>query len=238
MCYPFFMDTLRTTPAWVLPVAIVAAGVIVATALYMVRIHSLVNTTTGDPAAIRPVTPVDHLMGNPSAPVVLIEYGDIDSEYTKKFNSIMEQIMTEYAESGKVAWVFRHFPIISIHPNAAAHASAAECVASIAGPNSFWRFIDAIAAQAPGSNQFSPKDYSTIIAGLNVPSDQFAACVSKGTFESKVQGDFTNATLAGAKGAPYLVLIVKGKPPVTIDGALPYSSMKKILDDAVARSGH
>ena len=43
--------------------------------------------------------------------------------------------------------------------------------------------------------------------------------------------------LAGATGAPYLVLLVKGKEPITIDGALPYTSMKKVLEEALKRAG-
>ena len=231
------MDTLRKTPPWVLPVAIIAAGIIVATALYFVRVNKLVHEEAGDARVIRPVTPMDHLMGNPTAPVIVVQYGDMDSEYSKKFNAIMTQIMSEYANSGKVAWAYRHFPIISLHPNAATHASASECVASIAGPESFWRFLDAIAAQAPGVNQFNPKYYDTIIAGLGVPQAVFAECLSKGTFEKHVQDDYSNALLAGATGAPYLVLIVKGQQPVSIDGALPYASMKKLLEESLKKAG-
>ncbi len=232
------LNTLRQTPQWVLPVAIVSAGIIVALAVYFVRMNDLVNNVIGDPSIIRPVTPLDHLVGNPTAPVIVVEYGDLDSEYTKKFNGIMAQIMTEYAESGKVAWVYRHFPVISLHPNAARHASASECVSSIAGPESFWRFIDALQAQAPGTNQFDPSDYGLLIAGLNVPSEAFNDCLSKGTFENRIQDDYSNALLAGATGAPYLVLMIQGQPPITVNGALPYVSMKKVLEEALKKSGN
>ncbi len=231
------MDQLKSTPPWVLPVAIIAAGVIIAVALYYVRVHSEVEKATGNPSVVRPVTPLDHIMGNPTATVMVVEYGDIDSEYTKKFNAIMQQIMTEYADSGEVAWVFRHLPIVALHPNSAMHASASECVTSIAGPEAFWGFINGIAAQAPGSNQFNPRDYETITRGLNVPTDVFNQCVSRGTFEQRVQDDYQNAMLAGATGAPYVILLTKGKEPITIDGALPYTSMKKVLEEAIRRAG-
>lgn len=231
------MDQLKSTPAWVLPVAILAAGAIVAGALYYVRVHSTVEKVVGDPSVVRPVTPQDHLMGNPTAPVVVIEYGDMDSEYTKSFNAIMQQIMTEYADSGKVAWVYRHLPIVALHKNSAMHASASECVSSIAGPQAFWGFMNGIAAQAPGDNQFDPRDYETVVRGLGVDMTIFNQCIAKGTFEQRVQDDYQNAMLAGATGAPYLVLTVKGKEPITIDGALPYTSMKKVLEEALKRAG-
>lgn len=231
------MDQLKSTPTWVLPVAIIAAGIIVSIALYYVRIHSEIEKAAGNPAVVRPVTPQDHLMGNPTATVMVVEYGDIDSEHTKDFNAIMQQIMTEYADSGEVAWVFRHLPIVALHQYSAMHASAAECVSSIAGPEAFWGFLNGIAAQAPGTNQFDPRDYETITRGLNVPTDILNQCISRGTFEQRVQDDYQNAMLAGATGAPYLVLLVKGKEPITIDGALPYTSMKKVLEEALKRAG-
>lgn len=231
------MNTLRSTPPWALPVAIVVAGLIIATALYFVRIHGHVANEAGDPSVVRPVTPADHLVGNPTAPVMVVEYGDIDSEYTKKFNAIMAQIMVEYAPGGHVAWVFRHFPIIALHPDAATHASAAECIASLAGADSFWRFLDAVSAQAPGTNQFDPKDYPALLSGLGVSNEAFASCLSKGTFEQRIQDDYTNAILAGATGSPHIILIVKGQRPVSISGALPYTSMKKVIEDALKKAG-
>jgi protein-disulfide isomerase len=227
------MNSLRTSPAWMLPIAIIAAGIIVAGATYYFRIHQHITREAGNPSVVRPVTPADHLIGNPTAAVMVVEYGDIDSEYTKKFNAIMEQLMTEYAPGGNVAWVFRHFPILALHPNAASHASAAECVTALGGPDAFWRFIDAIAANAPGTSQFDPKDYPSITSGLSVSKDAFNSCLTKGTYEQHVQDDYTNAVLSGGTGSPYIVLIVKGRKSIPISGALPYESMKKVLEQAL-----
>lgn len=231
------MDTLRQTPSWILPVAIVCAGAIIAVATYMVRMNHHVQNEAGNPSVVRPVTPQDHLTGNPTAAVIVVEYGDMDSEYTKKFNDVMTQIMTEYGTNGKVAWVFRHFPILASNPNAAAHASAAECAASLAGERAFWGFMDAIAARAPGANQFDPRDYPSIIATLGISKDAFTECVVNGVHEKRVQDDYTNAILSGGTGAPYIVLMVKGQKPISISGALPYTSMKQVLEEAIKRSG-
>lgn len=231
------MDTIRSTPRWVLPVAIIAAGVIIAIATYSVRMHDHINKEAGDPSIVRPVTPSDHLIGNPTAPVMVVEYGDMDSEYAKAFDATMTQLMTEYAASGKVAWVYRHFPILASHPNAAAHASAAECATSLGTPDTFWGFLNAIAARAPGSLQFDPREYPMIVQGLNIPIQKFTACIAQGTFEKRVQDDYTNAILSGGTGAPYIILLIKGQKPVPISGALPYTSMKKVLDESIKKAG-
>ena len=102
-----------------LPIVIIVAGFIVATAIYSVRIGAHVNKGSQAPEVVRPVSPEDHIIGNPSAPIVLVEYADIDSEYSKKLQLIMEQLMTEYASGNKVAWVYRHFPVTTLHPKKA-----------------------------------------------------------------------------------------------------------------------
>ena len=53
----------------------------------------------------------------------------------------MNQIMDEYGASGQVAWVYRHFPIEQLHPNAAGIALASECVADLGGNDAFWSFL-------------------------------------------------------------------------------------------------
>jgi len=54
----------------------------------------------------------------------------------------LHQIIANEGVGGNVAWVFREFPLIEIHPNALFNARAAECVAQVAGNDAFWKFAD------------------------------------------------------------------------------------------------
>jgi protein-disulfide isomerase len=182
------------------------------------------------------VTQADHIVGNPSAPVVLVEYADIDSTYSKSFQQTLEQLMVDYASDGKVAWVYRHLPLIDQHVHAAEHAEAAECIASLGGPNIFFRFIDALNSAAPGELQFDPKNYDSVVSSLGILPQSFDACLSAHTFQNKVGSDFENGIAIGAGGSPFTVLLVKGQKPVTLDGALPYDGLKKIVDQAILMS--
>jgi protein-disulfide isomerase len=222
---------------WFLPVAIIAAGLILACAIFVMRHHTDPRVVAGDPTLMRPVNEADHIIGSPSAPIMLVEYSDIDSSYSKTFQQTMEQIMSEYAAGGKVAWVYRHLPLIDQHVHAADHAEAAECIASLGGQNIFWRFISALNAQAPGDQQFDPSGYDTVVSSLGVLPQSFDACMTAHTYQQRVAADFTNGLAAGAGGSPFSILVVKGQKPVTIDGAVPYESMKKILDDAISKVG-
>lgn len=218
-----------------LPLVIIFAGLIVGVAVYVVRVRGQIANGSGTPEAVRAVSPTDHIIGNPSAPIVLVEYADIDSEFGKKLQLTMEQLMTQYAGGNKVAWVYRHFPVTTLHPNASTHALAAECAQSVSTPTTFFRFIDALNASAPGAISFDPKQYGVIVEQLSLPKESFEKCVKNATFEEKVHADYSNALAAGATGSPYIILLVQGQKPRQIQGAPPYKALKKILDDEIAK---
>jgi protein-disulfide isomerase len=221
---------------WMIPGAILVAGLLIAFATYTIRAKELQLPPEGDVSLVRPVSEADHIIGNPGAPVVVIEYGDIDSNYAKDFQATMQQLMTEYAADGQVAWVYRHLPLIDQHPNSRSHAEAAECVSSIGGASMFWRFIDTAHAQAPGSQQLSPRLYDPIVEGLGIRPEAFNECLNGERFEKRVADDFENGLNAGADGSPFSVVLVRGHAPIPIQGAVPYDGMKRIIEESISRA--
>lgn len=220
-----------------IPGAILAAGLILAVSTYVVRTTTDIAVPKGDPQAVRPVSPEDHLLGNPQAPVTVITYSDIDCEYCKDFQQTMAQVMTEYGPTGQVAWVFRHFPLLDVHAYALSHANAAECVASIGGEETFWRFIDLVQAYAPNENEFEPEGYPLVLEQLGIPQASFDQCMTAQTFSKKVEADFGNALDTGADSAPYVVILIKGQEkPITIEGGVPYTALKKLLDESISKA--
>jgi protein-disulfide isomerase len=224
-----------TREAWFIPVAILAAGLILSVAIYVHRHGEVEGSVQADLGLMHPVTLADHIIGSPAASVTIVEYADIDSSYSKTFQRTMTQLMSEYAAGGQVAWVYRHLPLIDQHVNAAQHAEAAECAASIGGPTMFWRFIDALNSAAPGDLQFDPANYDSVISSLGLLPQSFDDCMKKHAYQDKVASDFENGIAIGAGGSPFTVLLVKGQPPITINGAVPYDGMKKIIDQAIAK---
>lgn len=229
------MNVQKLRQDWFLPAVIILAGALVAFAVYAYRTEALPVIGLGKPELIRPVTPLDRMLGNPEAPVKLVVYADIDSEYSKQFQATMQQLMSEYAAGGKVAWVYRHFPLLDQHAGAASHAEAAECAGFLGDDDAFWRFIDALQSAAPGETEFPITGYPAIAAGLGLPQAEFETCLTNGRFTKKVYDDSTNAIATGAEGAPYTVVVIDGQAPVGIQGALPYEEMKRVIDEAIAK---
>ena len=84
----------------------------------------------------------DWLRGAEDAKITIVEFSDIDCPFCKRFHTTMKQVMTDY--DGQVNWVYRHFPLTSLHPDAAKKAAAAECAGNIAGSEKFWQFVDSL----------------------------------------------------------------------------------------------
>lgn len=226
---------MDTRHPYLLPVSILIGGIIIAVAVYMVRTGSTPPLPVGDISKLAPVTVDDHIVGTPEATLVIVEYSDIDCEYCKNFYSALSQLMSEYGAGGEVAWVYRHFPNVSLHGSSALHAEAAECVAEQGGGEAFFRFIDALNQEAPGGSQFDSRGYPSVVTGLGLSVPDFNDCMESDRMVAKVTRDFENAFEIGADGAPYSVLIMEGKEPVPISGALPYDALKEVIETSLGR---
>lgn len=221
---------------WLIPIAIIVAGVILAVAVYVIRSGNTSVPLTARPEMVEPVNASDHIVGNPDARVMIIEYSDIDSDDGKNFHAALMQLMTEYGTQGEVAWTYRHLPLTTIHGYAQRHAEAAECAASIASEDAFWRFIDQAHALAPGSAELNPRDYPAIAQTLGIEENVFAECVASGRFSAKVRSQAHDALGAGAEGAPFTIVFIEGAEPIAINGALPYLSLKEVVERALAQA--
>lgn len=216
--------------SYTIPLAIIAGGIIVAVAVYASMPKSPV-AGTGNPSLVRPVSASDHILGNPAAKVMIVEYSDFDCEYCKTFNETLRQIIANQGTKGDVAWVFREFPLIEIHPNALLHARAAECVAQVAGNDNFWKFENILFA----NQSVDPANYGTLAKTADISGDAFATCYATAstTLDARIMADRQNALDMGANGTPYSLILVAGKPPVVMAGGYSYDAVKQLVDQAL-----
>ncbi len=89
----------------------------------------------------------DHWRGSKDARYVLIEYSDFECPYCQRFHPTAKQFEQENED---VAWVYRHFPIRTIHPDAQKLAELSECVVEQKGPEGFWQFSDMVFEKVVG----------------------------------------------------------------------------------------
>ena len=214
------------------PIAIVVGGIIVAGAVYL-SIQKVPTTDTGNdtPSLLRPVDATDHILGNPAAKVLIVEYSDFDCDFCKTYHETLHQIIAAAGANGQVAWVLREFPLIEIHPNALPSARAAECVAETAGNDAFWKFTDILFQNQP----VDPIRFGEYAKAAGISGDAFATCYANAatTVEAGILAGRQNALAMGAEGTPYSIILTAGKAPVLLKGAYPYDAVKQLIDQAL-----
>ncbi len=226
------------------PIAIVIAAALIAGAIMFSG-----SKNTGNPVqvgndkqqvqktkeiVVAPVTDADHIFGNPNAPIMIVEYSDFDCPFCKNFHETMRKIMETYGKDGKVAWVYRQFPLVQLHPNSPKVSAASECVASLGGNDAFWKF-GTLLTDDRGTNE--PTNITKLpeyAEQAGVDKTKFNECVTAGTFTKKIDDDVQAAIKAGAQGTPYSIMIV-GDQQGVIDGAQQYETVKQMIDTMLSQ---
>lgn len=87
------------------------------------------------------VYPADHILGAPRAPVTVVEYGDFECPNCKQAATAVKIMLARFP--GGVRFVYRHFPLMGVHPRAHPHALQAALAAEAAGAQGmFWPMHD------------------------------------------------------------------------------------------------
>lgn len=219
---------------YILPITIVVAGVLIAGAVFLVGKSGTTPNENGSKVTARAYDSTkDHILGNPDAPVKVVEYADLECPYCKTFNNTMHQVMDYYGASGKVAWVYRPFPLGSIHSKAPKEAEAAECAADQGGDTTFFKYIDRVYEVTPGSNGLDPAQLPIIAKDVGLNVDTFNQCLSSGKYTKKVQDSYAEAIAAGGQGTPFTLIMV-GTDSVVLNGAQQYDSMRAAIDTVLS----
>lgn len=235
--------------ALTVPLAIVVAGALIAGALFLTTKNKSQSPDTAKVAetqsaqneiTIEPVIADDHILGSPKAPIMIVEFSDTECPFCKDFHTTMHKVIDTYGKTGKVAWVYRHFPIDKLHPKARKEAEATECAAELGGNDIFWKYIDSLYKKTPSNNGLDPSMLSLIAVESGLNKAEFETCLNSGKYADKVEKQYQDAATAGGQGTPYTVIITKYEKIPINEGAIPFSggpiNMKLILDDLVSKN--
>lgn len=231
---------IKTSKGLSIPTAIILAGVLIASSYYFVnRSHAVIspkeNTASVAEAqtpkiVIDPVTEQDHILGNPQAKIVMVEYSDLECPYCKLYHKTMLKIMDEYGKDGTVAWVYRHFPLDSLHTKARNEAEASECASELGGNQAFWDFINNVYGTTPSNNGLDPTKLPEIAVKIGLNKDAFVACLASGKYKDKVEAQFQSGLRAGITGTPSTFFFSKGNDTIPLEGAQAHPSVKGTID--------
>lgn len=235
------MQPNQSTPSIAIPAAIVVGFGLIAAAIFFSSNNAAPTvtktndvTTVTKETTVRPVDETDYVRGNPNAPILVVEYSDYDCPFCKNFHETMTRIMDEYGVGGKVAWTYRQFPLVQLHPNAPRLAEAGLCAGDLGGNDAFWKFSDLIFSEREVNEQTNMTKLSEFATKSGLDKAAFNTCLDSGKFKQKVQDSISEGVAAGAQGTPYSIVMV-GDQQAVINGAQPYSVVKQIVDNLIAQ---
>ena len=233
------------------PVAIIIAAVIIAVSIIWIKKPAggvqpvVTNQAAQQQTTLKPVTSADHILGNPNAPIKIVEFSDPSCPYCKVFYPTMQQVITTYGASGQVAWVYRAFPLDKpdgngniLHPNAGHESQAMECAATLGGNTAFWAYTNRLYSVTPSVTSATPagldQSQLPVIAkyvGLDVT--QFNACLSSGKEKAAIDAQYLDGINAGVNGTPESFIITPSGTQIPIQGAESFAQIKSILDTLI-----
>lgn len=139
-----------------------------------------------------------NLIGNPEAPMRVVEFSDFQCPYCAQVRGDLAELIER--NPGRVALVYRHFPLEGAHPHARKAALAAECAAA---QDRFTPFHDALFLKQDSIGKLPWARFATD-AGVS-DLDEFARCVSEERFRDRVERDVTEGRRIGVRGTPSFV---------------------------------
>lgn len=217
----------KSTAIWIVVAVAVLGGIYGLT--YLAQTSPTAQSGSGNLGPIPPVTASDWVLGDPQASTTLIEYGDFECPVCSEYAPLISQIMQQFG--GEVRFVYRFFPLESIHPNAAVSAAAAQAAGE---QGKFWEMHDllfknqndwAALGQTDAENIF--QGYARTL-GLNV--QKFAADMGSASTTALIAADYENDINMGLSYTPTFIL--NGK---LIANPQSYNAFVQVIQQAVGK---
>ena len=181
----------------------------------------------------------DHIRGNPSAPVSLIEYSDFECPFCKRFHATPKVLLERFG--GKVNWVWRHFPLPFHEPVARQEAIASECAAAQGGNDAFWKYADALFANTQSNGHGLPggKTLQMLATETGLNGAVFSRCLAQGRVAKRIDEDIADGAKAGVNGTP-TTLIRNNRTGATevVVGAMPAAALASAIELELGQTRH
>jgi protein-disulfide isomerase len=157
-------------------------------------------------------------LGPADAPITIVEFSDYECPYCRRWHlETLPRLRAAYPE--QLRFVFRDFPITSIHANAAPAAEAAHCAGE---QDAFWEFNEKLFTMELG---LSPSAYKQYASGLGLDEQAFGECVDERRYAKDVQDDFEFAANLGIRSTP--TFFING---IALVGAQPFEVFQQVID--------
>ena len=171
-----------------------------------------------------PVGDRDHVRGPATAPVTLVEYGDYECPYCGRAHPVVGELRERLGD--RIRFVFRHFPLDSVHPRARHAAEAAEAAGA---QDRFWEMHDLLYENQEDLGDEALRRYAAEV-GLDL--ERFEGDLAERWHAPRVREDRLGGERSGVDGTP--AFFVNG---VRHEGNLDRESLLAAVEGAMSGSG-
>ncbi len=180
-----------------------------------------------------PANPEGYLLGNPNAPVEVLEFADFECGACMQFATITEPDVRErLVETGQISFRYFFFPLPQ-HPASASAAYAAACAGD---QGKFWEMHDAIFQGfddwALGRARNPKNVFERYAERIGLDVGTWSECYDSDKHTATIQSHVTAGTQRGVGSTP--TFFIGGEQ---VNGVRGYDEFKRHVDEALARSG-
>ena len=141
-----------------------------------------------------PVNEFDHIIGPANASVVVVNYGDYQCPDCHRTHREVQNLIDELV--GSVAFVYRHFPLVRVHPDALRAAEAAEAAAA---QNKFWEMHRRLYTHP---EKLATRDLHRYAREVGLDLDRFDEEMANSTYADPILKSYYNSINGGITGTP------------------------------------
>ena len=173
------------------------------------------------------------VLGDPNAPITLVEFGDYQCHYCNVFfDTIEEDIMRNYVDTGKVKIIFKDYNIIG--PDAINASHGAHCAGE---QELFWEYHDMLYSNWTGENNgwASPHNLTMFANEINVNMEQWTECMDEKPYAKTIIESNNDAQALELTGTPAFFVITEEGKVTKLFGAQPFEIFKKVFDDQLEK---
>jgi protein-disulfide isomerase len=165
----------------------------------------------------------DPYKGSPDAPLQMVLYSDFLCGHCHGLAMTLDEISSEYVETGKLQIVFKNYAFMT--PESILAAEASECALE-QGADAFWRYHDLLyASQGGGLAAYTPSALKEYAAEIGLDTKAFEQCLDNGNKSAVVEADVNAGVSAGVQGTP--TWFINGQ---MVPGAVPADDFRSILN--------
>lgn len=232
------MDT-ENEKNYLLPASILIAAILIAGALiYSTGAKNTIrppadenqNSQKANQQSSKPQIGDDVILGDPNAPVTIIEFSDYQCPFCGKFFQEAEPLIRKnYVETGKAKMVLKDLAFLG--PESKAAAQAAECAKD---QGKYWQYHDALFEAEIKDNKENNGNldrnlFEKIASDLKMNTEKFLSCFDSKKYATEVENDIKEAQSAMERTSTPTIFI----NDKMIQGAYPYATFSQAIDEAL-----